>query len=92
MKRAVVLERIKELSRLLESHDHEVIDLKRLIGQLQHLKGLSRFSPLQFFGHFAILEALLAHKPQPTDQYQAITRQLKTKVALLDNLWSPRLD
>jgi hypothetical protein len=39
-----------------------------------------------------MLEALLTHQPKPSDPYESITRQIKKKVALLDNRWSPRID
>jgi len=43
-------------------------------------------------GYFAILESLLTHPPKPTDPYESITRQVKKKIALLDNRWTDRID
>jgi len=76
----------------LEQHDHTMVELQRLIGQLRSLKALPHQSPLRFLGYFAILEALLTHAPKPTDPYESITRQVRQKVALLDNRWANHLD
>lgn len=35
---------------------------------------------------------MLIHAPKKTDTIDSITRQVKTKVALLDNRWQPRID
>jgi hypothetical protein len=39
--------------------------------------------PLKVLGFFALLESMLAHKPQASDPYQAMGRQVRTKMALL---------
>jgi len=43
-------------------------------------------------GYFAVLESLLTHAPNPTDPYDSITRQIKKKLAVLDNRWSIKID
>ena len=35
---------------------------------------------------------MLTHQPNKSDPYDSITRQIKSKVALLQNRWSPRLN
>jgi hypothetical protein len=45
-----------------------------------------------FLGYFAILESILTHNPIPTDPYDSITRQVKKKLALLNNRWSEKID
>ena len=68
-------------------------DCKRLIEQFDSIKHLPRESPLVFLGYFGILEALLTHAPKSTDPYDTITRQVKNKIALLNNNhWPYRLD
>ncbi|MDO8334414.1 MAG: HEPN domain-containing protein [Nitrosomonas sp.] len=59
---------------------------------INNLKSLPYRSRFQFLGYFAILESLLVHKPKSTDPYDTITRQVKKKLVLLDNIWTPRLD
>jgi hypothetical protein len=69
-----------------------LVDVAQFARQLGDLKSLPQTSPLRFLGYFAILEALLTHLPNPADPYESITRQVRSKVALLDNRWTPRLD
>lgn len=76
----------------LQKHDNRLVDIKRLAAQLKDLKALPHHSPLRFLGYFGILESLLTHAPKPSDPYDSITRQVKRKVALLDNRWTRRID
>lgn len=76
----------------LRQHDQRLVDVGRLLRQLQDLEAVPRHSPLQFLGHFAVLEALLTHPPKPTDPYDSITRQVKKKLALLDHRSQPSID
>lgn len=89
---AADVEVIRRTREKLEEHDHDLVDLRRLIAQLRSLKALQRHSPLRFLGYFAVLEELLTHAPKPTDPYESITRQVRKKVALLDNRWYIHLD
>jgi len=73
-------------------HDPSLIDVKRLARQLLDLEALPYYSPMRFLGYFAILESLLTHQPKDTDTIDSITRQVKRKIALLDNRWQPRID
>ncbi len=75
-----------------QSHDHTVVDLRRIVKLVVELTELPKRSPLQFLGYFAVLESLLTHMPKPTDPYETITRQIKQKVKLLDRRWKPSLD
>ncbi|HEU0049225.1 MAG TPA: hypothetical protein VFQ43_16665 [Nitrososphaera sp.] len=83
---------IARLLRQLQSHDEKLIPLQPLLNQLYQLKTLPFHSPLRFLGYFGLLESLLTHAPKPDDRYDSITRQVKTKLALLENRWSSRLD
>ena len=73
-------------------HPSQSVTLKRHIEALRHLKALGRDSRLRFLGYFAVLEALLTHAPDPKDPYDSITRQVKKKIALLNNQWPDSLD
>lgn len=84
--------KISEVYTRLEAHNHGVLDLNRTIGLLLELQDLPFFSPLQILGYFAVLESLLSHQPKPEDPYDSITRQIKKKLSLLNNRWSPKLD
>jgi hypothetical protein len=76
----------------LQTHDHNIVNVRRFISLVLEMKDLPLFSPLQFLGYFAVLESLLTHPPKPTDPYESITRQIKKKLALLDKRWQPALD
>jgi hypothetical protein len=66
--------------------------LKRHLKELNDLKGLTFESPLRFLGYFAVLESLLTHQPKPTDPYDSITRQIKTKLKLLNHKFPRPID
>ena len=76
----------------LLQNDERLIDVERLARQVGDLKALPHESPLRFLGYFAILESLLTHLPKPTDPNDSIMRQVKKKIALLQNRWPERLD
>jgi hypothetical protein len=76
----------------IQQFTHNSFDLKSTASQIQDLDALPTSSDIKFLGYFAILESLLAHEPRGTDPYESITRQIKQKVALLDNRWSARID
>jgi hypothetical protein len=65
--------------------------VKRLTQQLSSVRGVTH-PTLEVLGYFAILESVLTHAPKPSDPYDSITRQIKAKVALLNNRWQPKLD
>jgi hypothetical protein len=76
----------------LRQHDERLVEVRRLLQQLQDLEAIPVHSPLRFLGYFAVLEALLTHPPKPTDPYDSITRQIKKKVALVDHRCTPPID
>jgi hypothetical protein len=91
----VAAEDVRTISHIhtqLQQHDPAVLDVNRLAIQLGQLKALPHGSPLRFLGYFALLESVLTHPPKPSDPYDSITRQVKTKLALLDHRWQPRMD
>ncbi len=47
---------------------------------------------MSFLGHFAILESLLTHAPVASDPYSSITKQVKSKLQLLNNRFTEKLD
>lgn len=69
-----------------------LVDVAQFARRLGDLKTLPKASPLRFLGYFAILESLLTHLPNKFDPHESITRQVLSKIALLDNRWTPRLD
>lgn len=86
------VEEIQTIFSQLRSSDPLLIDVKALAGRIGALKSLSYQSPLTFLGYFAILESLLSHAPKASDPYDSITRQVKTKIALLNNRFASRID
>jgi hypothetical protein len=64
--------------------------LTRLLGQFGELKALDH--SIRFLGYFGVLESMLTHKPQPSDPHSSISRQVRKKIALLNNRWQPALD
>lgn len=76
----------------LQQSAGKLIDSKSLARRVGDFKNLSSRSPLRFLGYFAILESVLTHVPKPTDPYDSITRQIRSKLALLDNRWSQQID
>jgi hypothetical protein len=89
---AADVESIRVIHSHLLQHDARLVDVNRLIQQLQELDAVPYYSPLRFLGYFAVLEALLTHPPKPTDPYDSITRQIKKKMTLLNNRCTPQID
>lgn len=59
-------------------------DLRRKINEYTSLRALGKHVRMQLLGRFAILESLIVHKPKGSDPYDSITRQVKTKMTLLE--------
>jgi hypothetical protein len=76
----------------LRQHNHPLVDVNRYTRGLQDLQSLPGSSPLLFLGYFALLESLLVHQPDPKDPLDSITRQVKNKIALLNNRFQRPLD
>lgn len=83
---------INDVFRLMAEHDHGILELTRVGELLLDLKDLPHFSPLQILGYFAILESVLTHQPRPDDRYDSLTRQITSKLALLNRRWNPAFD
>ncbi len=66
------------------AHDNDTLDLGGAVADYLGLREIPERHNLRFLGYFAILEALLTHKPKPGDPYDSITRQVTTKTALLE--------
>lgn len=76
----------------LEQQDERLAWLRPRVAHVAALKELPPQSTMRFLGLFAILESLLTHVPQATDPYDSITRQVKKKLALLNNRFTTPLD
>jgi len=86
------VESIRAIQGQLREHDPLLVDVRRLVRQLQDLDAVPMHSPLRFLGYFAILESLLTHPPQPTDPYDSITRQIRKKLMLLNHRLKPNIN
>jgi hypothetical protein len=76
----------------LKAHDGARFNIAQTTSEIAQLKGMDSWSPLLVLGYFAVLEAILTHSPKLSDPYDSITRQIKNKIALLDNRWSPQIN
>lgn len=83
---------IGELVEQVSNQPTAAIDIPKVCQQLLNLQALDANSDVAFLGYFSVLESLLVHKPDPKDPTDSITRQVKKKIMLLDNRWSPKLD
>jgi hypothetical protein len=86
------VESIRLLADQVRTFSHPPLNLKQFLEQVLDLDTLPHRSRLLFLGYFAVLESLVTHQPKKTDTIDSITRQVKQKVALLDNRWQPRID
>lgn len=89
---SVTSDDVQEIVSINSQLQGSALQTKKLVFQLQNLKGLPHGSPLRFLGYFALLESILTHAPKPDDRYDSITRQVKKKLALLDNRWARRIN
>ena len=87
-----IAKHIGTLHAQIESNDSNLIRIEGFTQELLEFDSLPWTSRLLFLGYFAILESLLTHHPKPTDTIDSITRQVKRKIILLDNRWSPKID
>jgi hypothetical protein len=79
---------IAEIVRVCEfrpKHDNSVIDLQSAWRDYMALRDVPEQSPLRLLGYFAILESLTTHKPDDKDPADSITKQVRSKMALLNN-------
>lgn len=83
---------VRETFNLLQAHKTDAVDVHRAVEQIGDLKRLPPKSALVFLGLYAILESLLTHEPKQSDPYSSITRQVKTKLALLDKRFDRAID
>ena len=86
------IENMAAIHSRLRQHDENIVEVKRLVGQIQHLGAVPVNSSLVFLGYFGILESVLTHRPKPTDPYESITRQVRTKITLLNHRCQPGID
>lgn len=89
---AADIDEIADIHSRLQRSNSGSLDIKRYANELQSLQGLPQRSPLLFLGYFALLESLLTHAPDPKDPLDSITRQVKSKISLLNNRFKHPVD
>ena len=67
-------------------------DILRASQLLYDLRTISRFSQLLVLGKFSVLEMLLTHSPKLQGNDDSLSHQIRTKIALIDERLSARLD
>ncbi len=85
------LTELMDVANRLERHDQAVFQLKDFVSDFRELVSIPHDSRLRFMGYFAILESLVAHKPNPDDPYQSLTRQVTKKMQLLERRFAHQL-
>jgi len=83
---------IRQTYSSLQKHDNEIFDIKNRIDQLRHLYSIPLSSPLRIVGYFTIIESVLAHKPDPKDPLDSITKQIKRNFNLLNNRYKNEIN
>lgn len=66
--------------------------IERAHGQYRTLLHLPREEPFSWLAHFSFIESLLAHKPDPKDPTDSLSRQVSSKLTLLSKRFTPPLD
>jgi hypothetical protein len=69
--------RIKEIGS--KNHDIEIA-----LSRLENLKSIPKNSDLMVIGLFSIVETLLTHNPQPNDPTDSLSRQIQSKMTLVE--------
>ena len=81
------------LAQQIESVFLSHADIRRSIQMFHSLSGNNpTYDPLTVLGYFIVIESLLTHKPDPKDPTDSISRQMRSKIRLLGNRMSPKLD
>ncbi|MGW4364511.1 hypothetical protein ACWEKT_02605 [Nocardia takedensis] len=60
-------------------------EIAETLSEFVELDGLPERSRQKYLGYFAVMERLLTHKPEPSDRFDSLTRQLKRNLVLLDH-------
>lgn len=79
------LQEIKLYYFLLKKLPHEFHHIKTAVEDLERLRWLSDRVSLKHLGYFAVLELVLTHAPKNTDPTDSILRQIRSKLALIEN-------
>ena len=64
----------------------------KAIDMFSTLDNLPRNSSVRVLSLFAVIEALITHKPNPNDSGDSITKQIKNKISLLSNRMNEKID
>lgn len=59
-------------------------NIRRAIREFAYLRALPRSSRFVIMGYFMVLECLITHAPKPSDSGDSLTRQIKSKMTLLE--------
>lgn len=79
---------LAQFSRLytqIQAHDEKVIELKPKLYELHVLRSIDPRSRLGLVGYMTIIESLLTHKPDPKDIHESLTKQVVSKMGLLEH-------
>jgi hypothetical protein len=76
---------IRKTYEMLLAHNDAIFALTQRLDQLNQLYSLPLYSPFRILGYFALIESILVHKPEPTDRFDSITKQIANKFNLLNN-------
>lgn len=58
-------------------------DLAKCASKFHELRDIPTHSPLRAIGYFALIESIVAHKPDPKDPTDSLSRQVRQKMVLL---------
>ena len=89
---AADIDEIRTIHERLQQHDGTRRNIQSLVMQLGQLKGFPHSSPLRFLGYCTISRGAAHACSTYTDHSDSITRQIKRKLALLNNRFQPLID
>ncbi|WP_437827909.1 hypothetical protein [Sorangium sp. So ce1153] len=79
------LAQFSRLYKQIQTHDESVIALKPKLYELHVLRSIDPRSRLGLVGYMTIIESLLTHKPDPKDIHESLTKQVVSKMGLLEH-------
>jgi hypothetical protein len=92
---AVTTNELKEVSAiysLLKKTEQNHSPIYRLAQRFSESKSLPRQSDMITLGCFSVIEALVAHDPNPKEEYDSLNHQISTKMTLLSKRFERQLD
>lgn len=79
------LAHLSRLHRQIQAHDESIIALKPKLHELHVFRSIDPRSRLGLVGYMTIIESLLTHKPDPKDIHESLTKQVVSKMGLLEH-------